>query len=387
MSELIDDRALAFIKKYWFMATLILIICVALWYRGDVINNFIIPTYGNTMYHVGVERETIQTGYYPQTEISYGGGFPNFYVPAYRLLIVSMSVATGIDPMVMSGLMTILLSVFIILVMFTVAYRLSNNLYVGLFTAFFFLMSPDITIYTIRPLPEVLGLFMVPFTLYFVLQKNWLIAAVGALITALTHQMTLLVLVSVIGLYLLFQLIVAAWSFYKDRQDRENYMGPIRTVLGCLAPIIVACLTYGLWLMYTMGTLDILGIAQVVNHEGNQVDLPLFLRTGVFVLFFFVIGILFVCMRWQSSQKAIPDNKEYGLSISRDSALLIIAWTIATLMLTFNDKLLFGNKFLIFPNFMDRYLTFFVQIAIILAGFGMYALLSAFDLDVLKVKP
>jgi len=82
-------------------------VLIALWYRMGIIDSYIIPTYGNTMYHVGIERETILTGYYPTEELSYGGGFPNFYVPAYRLLIVSMCVATGIDPMVMSGLMTI----------------------------------------------------------------------------------------------------------------------------------------------------------------------------------------------------------------------------------------------------------------------------------------
>jgi hypothetical protein len=36
---------------------------------------------------------------------------------------------------------------------------------------------------------------------------------------------------------------------------------------------------------------------------------------------------------------------------------------------------------------MDRFFTFFVQIAIIVAGFGLYALLRAMDLNVLKVKP
>lgn len=198
MSEDIQGQTLALIKKYWYLGARLLIIAVALWYRLGIINSYIIPTYGNTMYHVGIERETILTEHYPRTELSYGGGFPNFYVPAYRLIIVSMSVATGIDPMVMSGLMTIAIAIFVLLIIFVLAYRLSDNLYVGLFAAFFFIMSPEITIFTMRSLPELLGLFMVPFTLYFVVRKNWIMAMTGAAITALTHQMTLATLAAVL---------------------------------------------------------------------------------------------------------------------------------------------------------------------------------------------
>ena len=63
---------------------------------------------------------------------------------------------------------------------------------------------------------------------------------------------------------------------------------------------------------------------------------------------------------------------------------------MTTLLLTFNDKIFYffpDHKFLIFPNFMDRYLTFFGQICIIIAAFGMYYLLRAIDLGVLKEKP
>jgi hypothetical protein len=362
------------VKKYWFIVALILIVLVALWYRLGVIDSFVVPTYGNTMYHVGIERETILTQHYPRYELSYGGGFPNFYVPAYRMLIASMSVATGIDPMVMSGLMTITIAIFVMLVMFAVAYRLSSNLYVALFAAFFFLMSPEITIFTMRPLPELLGLFMVPFTLYFVIRRDWPLAAVGASITALTHQMTLATLAAVIGVYMLFQLARAGLDFMKKK---EGYREPLGIALRCLVPLMAACITYGLWQLYTLGTISLSGIAQVVYREGNVVDLPLFLRTGVFVLPFFAIGLAYIASSMGNGKKA---EVEYGCTISTDSALLIFAWTAITLLLSFNDKL--GIHI-----FMDRFFTFFVQAAIIIAGFGMYALLDAIGLDALKVKP
>jgi len=402
MSKSTADGWLAYIKKYWYIVALILIIGIALWYRTGVIDSYIIPTYGNTMYHVGVERLTVTTQHYPTTEISYGGGFPNFYVPAYRLLIASMSTVTGIDVMVMSGLMTVLLAIMIILVMYVVAYRLTDNLYVALFAAFFFIMSPELTIYTIRPLPELLGLFLVPFTLYFVYKEKWLLAIFGAIITALTHQMTLLVLFSVIVLYAILQLIRAGWLYRGDKEHKGAYVKPFRTALSCLAPAVVACIAYGIWLIYSMGTIDILGIAQVVNHEGNTVDPGLFLRMGVFVLLFFIIGLFFIGVKLLRSRRAPAAGAEaanapkdtrkndYGIDISVDSALLIVAWVVATLLLAFNDRIFYyfpNHAFLIFPNFMDRYFTFFVQIVVIIAGYGMYALLSALDLDVLKEKP
>jgi len=372
----VRGQVLAGIKKYWFAAALLLIVLIALWYRMGIIDNYVVPTYGNTMYHVGIERETILTQHYPNYELSYGGGFPHFYVPAYRLLISSMSVATGIDPMVMSGLMTITIALFILLAMFAVALRLSDNLYVALFAAFFYLMSPELTIFTMRPLPEILGLFMVPFTLYFVIRKSWWLAAAGAAITALTHQMTLATLVAVIGAYMALQLARAGLAYVKSK---EGYKEPLKTALWCLAPVLAACLTYALWQVYSLGTLSIFGIAQVVYREGNVVDLPLFLRTGVFVLPFFVIGLVFVLSRLRQNK---PDNKkgEYVYNITPDAALLVLAWVVITLLLTFNDW--FGIHI-----FMDRFFTFFVQIAIIVAGFGMYAVLRAMDLDVLKVKP
>ena len=121
-------------------------------YRLNVLGGYVIPTYGNTMYHVGIERLTLETGHYPTQELSYNGGFPNFYVPAYRLLIVSQSAFSGIDPMVMSGLMTIALAIAV----FGVMYAFSKQL-VGASAAacalLFLTLSPGMTIFTIRALP------------------------------------------------------------------------------------------------------------------------------------------------------------------------------------------------------------------------------------------
>ena len=391
-------KLMALVRKNMFWLALILILIVALWYRMGIIESYIIPTYGNTMYHVGIERETVDTGYYPTTELSYGGGFPNFYVPAYRLLIASMSVATGIDPMVMSGLMTILLALFIILAIFVLAQQLSNNKYVALFSAFFFVMSPELTIFTMRALPELLGLFMIPLTIYFMMKNEWVFAIIGSIVTALTHQMTLAVLVGVIGMYAVLQLVWAGWLYYRSRADKTIvFMEKLKYAIKCFITAFAACVTYGVWQMYSLGTLSLMGTAQLKNHEGNTVDPALFMRTGVFVLFFCVIGLIYIYCRVKAS-KAKKD--EYGLAITADSALLILAWIITTLILTFNDHInpiiQFINTYTggivtiptisVFPIFMDRFFTFFVLMAVIVAGYGMYAVLSAIDLDILKEK-
>jgi hypothetical protein len=376
------EDVLKFIKAHWFKCALILILLIALWYRMGIIDSFIIPTYGNTMYHVGIERETILTEHYPDYELSYGGGFPHFYVPAFRLLIVSMSIASGIDPMVMSGIMTIVLTLFILLAMSCVAFKLSNNLYIALFAAFFFILSPEMTIFTMRPLPELLGLFMVPFTFYFVLKEDWGMATLGASITALTHQMTLLTLFAVIVGYGFFHLLYSSFN----KLD-------IKKSLMIFVPAIASCITYAIWQVYSLGTLNIFKIAQVVNREGNPVDAALFLRTGIFVLIFFVLGLFYIYIfaaRRDDKKDPTVTNKAKGRSIVEfekyipkitiDSRMFILAWLLVTILLTKND--LFGMRI-----FMDRFFTFFVQAAIIVSAFGLYAFMEWMDLKLLKEKP
>ena len=374
---------MALVRKNLYWLVLILILLVALWYRLGIIESYIIPTYGNTMYHVGIERETVDTGYYPTTELSYGGGFPNFYVPAYRLLIASMTVATGIDPMIMSGLMTIVLALFIILAMYVLAYRLSNNKYVAMFSAFFFIMSPELTIFTMRALPELLGLFLIPLTIYFMMKNEWAFAFIGSIVTALTHQMTLAALVGIIGIYAVLQLAWAGWLYYRSRTDKQvPFMEKLKYAVMCFVTAFAACVTYGLWQTYSLGTPNILGVAQVVNREGNVVDLPLFMRTGLFVLIFFAFGLASILYEWWAARtetKKTAEKPAYGFSVDTNALLLIISWLIATIVLMKNDLL--GIHI-----FMDRFFTFFVMMAVIVAGYGMYAVLSAIDLDILKEK-
>jgi len=322
------------------------IICAALWYRSPILEGYIIPTFGNTMYHVGIIRKMMETMHYPLYELSYGGGFRHFYVPAYRLLIASLAITSGIDPMPLSGIMTIAVAVFIVLALYSLAYRIYDNHYVGLCAALFFVLSPELTIFTSRALPQLLGLFMVPLTLYFVLREQRLLSVLAAMATALTHQMTLLVLALTLLAYSILQI-----------KDRDKF-------LLAFVPFLAACATYGIWQLYTMQTLDIFSISQVKYHEGTVVDWKLFARAGLIVIPFSIIGLI---------RTFLSDR------MSRESKLLMLSWFVVTLLLTKNE--LFGVSI-----FMDRFFTFLVECMVIFAGFGLFDFLRYLDKSLDKVK-
>lgn len=372
-------KAVDHFKRYWwFYAGLLLIVLFAVYYRagdtgqGGAISNFIIPTWGNTMYHVGIERVTLDTGHYPTEEISYGGGFKNFYVPAYRLLVVALSAATGIDPMPMSGLVVLLLGAFCLLAVAIVAFRMSGgNYYVALFAAFFFLMSPDMTINTERPFPELMGLFILPVALYFVLREDWLLATLMSIAMALTHQQSMLALGLIMAIYSVLQLIYA----YLVTRKYDRFLKSLIPwlALGCM---------YAAWQMYSMGTLNILGIAQLKYHEQWAVTLSTILETGAFVLLFLTLGLIYIFLvpvirQWlnrSKGQKApAKPGKSYALNISDNTKMLMIAWALGSLILTKNEWIPFLN------TLESRFYTYFVDLALVIAGFGMYALLAAVD--------
>ncbi|MDI6888177.1 MAG: hypothetical protein QMC78_00570 [Methanocellales archaeon] len=315
------------------------VICAALWFRSPILEGYIIPTFGNTMYHVGIIRKTMETMYYPLYELSYGGGFRHFYVPAYRLLIASMAITSGIDPMPLSGMMTLAIALFIALMLYSLGRRIYDNHYVGLCAALFFVISPELTIFSSRALPQSLGLFMIPLTLYFVLREQRLLSVLAAMATALTHQMTLLVLVLTLLIYSVLQL-----------RDKNKF-------LSAFVPLLAACATYGIWQMYTMQTLDIFSISQVKYHEGTVVDWKLFARAGLVVIPFSIIGFI---------RTFLSDH------MPRDRKLLMLSWFAATLLLTKNE--LFGVSI-----FMDRFFTFWVECMVIFAGFGLFYSLNYLD--------
>jgi hypothetical protein len=305
------------------------------------------------MYHVGIERLTIQTGFYPTEELSYNGGFQHFYVPSYRLFVSSLSLITGIDPMV-----TIITSLAIFGIIYAITKRASTP-FAGVCALFLLMLSPEMIIFSIRALPELLGLFTFPLTLYFILLNKddtpfnlnayLCLSIFAASLTALTHQMTLLTLALVLVIYGLTQL--------KNKAELFN----------AWVPLAAAVIVYGIWQLYSLHTISIFGLAQVKFHEGmpvslftNDYNVGFFDRTGFLPVPLFIIGIIYL---------------EYKRA---DKRFLLYAWIAASLILTKNDLL--GISI-----FMDRFLTFMVEGIIVLGGIGAYAILEILDKRVFDI--
>ena len=310
------------------------------------------------MYHVGIERLTIQTGFYPTEELSYNGGFQHFYLPSYRLYVSSLSLITGIDPMVMSGMVTIITSLAICGIIYAITKRASTP-FAGVCALFLLMLSPEMIIFSIRALPELLGSFTFPLTLYFILLNKGdkpfnlnaylYLSIFAASLTALTHQMTLLTLALVLVIYGLTQL--------KNKAELFN----------AWVPLAAAVIAYGIWQLYSLHTISILGLAQVKFHEGmpvslftNDYNVGFFDRTGFLPIPLFIIGIIYL---------------EYKKA---DKRFLLYAWIAASLILTKNDLL--GISI-----FMDRFLTFMVEGMIVLGGIGAYAILEILDKRVFDI--
>jgi hypothetical protein len=232
------------------------------------------------------------------------------------------------------------------------------------------------TINTERPFPELMGLFILPLALYFVLGEEWLLATLMAITMALTHQQSVLALLGILGLYSTFQLVYAFLVTHKYGK-----------FLRSLAPLFATIITMALWLMYSMGTVNFTKIAQLTYHEQWPVTLSTILETGAFVLLFLLLGLVYVfvlpvitrLLRKPDSQKPGSKGrpaKRYALKVSTDAKLMLLAWMIGALILT-------KNEWIIFPinlnTLQSRFYTYFVDVAIVLAGFGMYALLAAID--------
>jgi hypothetical protein len=254
--------------------------------------------------------------------------------------------------MMMSGLVTITLSISVFCVIYTFTKQLLHAS-AAVCALFFLIISPEMTIFTIRALPELLGLFMLPLTLVFVLANRTegafklnayvALSVVFAAVTALTHQMTLLTLALVLAAYALTQI--------KNKNE----------FLKAFIPLVAVLAVYALWQVYTLHTVSILGLSQVKYHEGTPVDflasefrVGFFERAGVLLLPFAAIGIA-----WLERNKT---NKRF----------LLYAWIIASLLLTKNDLLGIGI-------FMDRFLTFFIEALIVAAGIGAFAVLHVLD--------
>ena len=290
-----------------------------LWYRTKALASFVHPTYGNTMYHTGMIRLIAETGFMPIYDLSYGGFTKSFYVPAYRLFVGALSVFSNMDAATAAGLAVIFFGMVAIIAAYLLGKELGGE-WAGVFTALLFVISSELTIYTLRSFPEVLGIPLFLLTLYF-LQKGYLrLTVLTAVLTTLSHQTTAVAL----GAVLLLHAIVN------------------RNKTSALA-LIASVLAYFSWQLYALGSLDVMSMQQIAHKESGVIGYDNIERIGAFALMFAPIGLI----------RVIKDRK-----------ILLLSFAFATLLLAKNE--LFGIGI-----FTDRLYTFFALSVLVFGGIGM----------------
>ena len=273
------------------------------------------------MYHTCMVRLIAATGHMPIYDLSYGGFTKSFYVPAYRLFVASLSILSNTDPVVTASLFVIAMGI----VATIAAYLLGKELGgvpVGIASAFLFVLSPELTIYTIRAFPEVLGIPLFMLTLYFLHKKNGIMAVLSAVLTTLSHQTTAVAL----GVVLL--------AYAAVKRDKN-----------AAAALVASIAAYAIWQAYALGSLDILSMQQIALRESGAITHASVERIGVWALLFAPFGLVYLLKDWKRH-------------------LLLLCFAAVTLLLAKNEMLGVGI-------FTDRLFTFFALSLVFVAAFGM----------------
>ncbi|VVB67253.1 Uncharacterised protein [Candidatus Norongarragalina meridionalis] len=328
---------------------------LSLYTHSMIFQEWHMPTYGNTMIHVASARNLVEHGYYPlENDYSYGGGIPNLYVPVYRFTLAEAVFLTGADYDLISRLLVVLFALLVPLGFFLLA-RAAFGEWAGLAAAFLASLVPELLIYTVRPLPQAMGLALLPVAFYLMMTGKRGPALAAAFIISLVHQEAAVFLVGVAAAFFGLKLLEAALRWAVDK-EKFSLDGTALTALGCAA---VGTVTYFAWHFFVMGNLDILSLAQFQHHEGNFVDFSLLvLKTGKVVLALSVVGV--IACAWAIYEKWKPRKI--------NAELFAFGIALAGLGAIKND--VFGMRV-----FMDRFIVFFDLGLILLAAYGLAAAL------------
>ncbi|MFH0835688.1 MAG: hypothetical protein V1834_00825 [Candidatus Micrarchaeota archaeon] len=315
-----------------------------------VFNEFYRPTYGNTNIHTASEKHLIEHGYYPiQNDYSYGGGEPNLYVPLYRFNAANFMVLTGFDFDFGNRLIVILFALLLPLGFFLLGRELAGD-WAGVMAAFLASLPAELLIYTVRPLPQALGLALLPIALYLMLKKEWLAALIASAGVVLVHQEAGVFLVGVAFATGVGKIIIDYWN--------EN-----KLVASDLAKIALACWLVGTaayfgWHFFVTGNVNVFELAQFQHHEGGVITQEsFFTKTGYLIPALSVFGI--IGLLWALLSKKLDD------------AGLLVLSALAVGVFATQNHLVGINVF------MDRFLVF-VQIPLIAAA--AYGFLKVFEI-------
>ncbi|MBU1197369.1 glycosyltransferase family 39 protein [Candidatus Micrarchaeota archaeon] len=313
---------------------LLLAVALSLYTHSMVWKEFTMPTYGNTFIHVASIRHMLEHASYPVIDYSYGGGIPNLYVPFYRLFIANSVLLTGLSIDFISRLAVMLFAILVPLGFFAVTKRLFG-LNAGIAAAFLASFPGELLIYTVRPLPQSLGMVLLPVAFLAIFSEKWRPALLITFGIAMVHQEAIAFLVGAVGVY-----AAVAFLFYLIGEAKNIRVGTARMMTSSALSelkiarlaVVVAILglaSYVLWHYFVMNSFNIFDIAQFKYHEGGLVTVDSFLtKTGIIVTVFSLLGLTFVGYRLlelvasQSHRfRSLSNEVQFGL---RNSALFLV---------------------------------------------------------------
>ncbi|MBI5635532.1 hypothetical protein HY993_01045 [Candidatus Micrarchaeota archaeon] len=284
--------ALALVKDKRF-AYLALLAVIALSANSHMLvyKNNHMPTFGNTFIHVATERHFVQNGFYPlDRDYSYAGLAPNSYVPFYRSAIAVTSSLLSVDVEEVSRAFVMLFALLLPIGFFLLGRKLFVEI-AGAVAALSIVLMPETLIYTVRPLPQAMGLVLLPFAFYLILEKKLWPSILMTVIVSLVHQEAAVFLA---GAALFYSLGLNLSAMLRERKIvlRKESLLPFY----CFA---AAAGAYLLWHYAVVGNFNIFGLAQFKYHEGAKAGLELIItKTGLLPVVLGLIGFAACAFSW-----------------------------------------------------------------------------------------
>jgi hypothetical protein len=350
MGQKIDADAL--LKTAGLIIILGLAFTLAYWGMFDKAERFL-PTWDNAMLHAGRAVVIIQTGHYAEMELVFGGVTRTYHLPAYPALVAGISLLTGLDFAWTERLLTVALTALLAFAIYAVAKGVSGDWRAGVAAGILALSSVNLMTWGARNSPIGLGAVLLPLALYLLLARRTLAAVLFALVIALDHQPTLLVLVVCAFLFFLYEYL-ASLKEAKPNAEKlfSNILHPdVRTAsLAGLA----AFLTYMAWHVRQTGLscLNFSCLPQFGAKEfGKSIDFAeYFGRAPQSVA---LLGILL-----------LPFSR-----VPSRSKALAFAWLFSCVLLVKNDLLGIGA-------FTERFLTYLDAAVAVFGGIGVALVLQ-----------
>jgi len=216
----------------------------------------------------------------------------------------------------------------------------------GIASAFLASTIPELLIYTVRPLPQGLGLALLPIALYLIAKSDWKRASLVTVITVLAHQEAGVFLVGCAFAYAVVEAIRGSLAAGRIKVNEAA-----RRAFACWAAGVAA---YFAWHFFATGNFNVFDLAQFQHHEGGKVTFDLlFDKAGKSVLALGVIGVAAAAFELIKKPLAV-----------KPILLLLLASVAVGVFCMFND--LVG-----IAVFMDRFIVFFAIVLIPLAGCGL----------------